>query len=247
MTIPESDLNYEHNTHRIKDILFRLFPNTRVQFNADWLNEKLPEKRRNYSFVYGEYTVIYSCLKPVCSPNGKKYHHYQIKGNTEKSQKKLKQVIEDAYRNNKSLTVQWEENNKDKNFKWFEFQSGAELAIAEELTKRKMLFFCNAKCLISNRYNEQEKMTPDFMVIYQGKARILEVDGKEYHKNHFQDYRRDRLFERHGLRVTRYTYDECIADPERVIDEFLELFEDGINYFHQLIRMSRSTEQNKYS
>jgi very-short-patch-repair endonuclease len=246
MNYSECQLDYEHNIFRIKDILFRLFPSTKVQFNAEWLNEKFPNRTRNDSFVYGEYTVIYSGMKSVFS-NGRKYHHYQIRGNSEKAKEKLEKAIAEAYKANKALTVKWEESKKDTDFKWFEFQSGAELAIAEELRKRNILFFCNAKCLISNRYDEQEQMIPDFLVIYQGKARILEVDGKEYHKNHFKDYRRDRLFERHGLRVTRYTFDECIADSQRVIDEFLELFEEGINHFYQLARMFRSNDPNKYA
>ena len=216
-----------------------------MPFNADWLNKKIPKKIKNEFFIHGEYKIIYSGKRSILS-NGSEFHHYKIKGDNKKAQDKLEIVVNEVYRNSQALAYKWAEA-KGENFKWFEFQSEAELAIAEELTKRNILFFCNAKCLISNTFNTSEKMIPDFLVIYQGKSRILEIDGVEYHKNHFTDYRRDRLFERHGLRITRYTYDECIADSKRVIDEFLELFEDGINYFNQLIRMFHSNEPSKYS
>ena len=241
MGIPETDLNFEHNIYKIKSILFNLFPGTNVNFNAEWLNNKVPDKTKKTGFVYGEYALAYSCAKGLHKQDVKQYQHYKIKGNNQKSQERLEKIINHIYRKSKALAHKWEEINAE-DFKWFEFKNDAELAVAEELTKRNILFFCNAKCLITNRFNKHEKMSPDFLVIYQGKARILEIDGAEYHKNHFTDYRRDRLFERHGLRITRYTYDECIADSKRVVDEFLELFEDGINYFDQLIRRFHTTQ-----
>lgn len=234
MNTVENRSDYEHSIHRTKEILFKLFPDSKIKFDATWLGKNIPERVKGISFIHGEYTITYVGHKATIS-NGRVLSHYKIKGNTEKNQNKLSLVIEEVYKNSKVLTFQWEEK-QTKDFKWFEFNSLGELAIAEELTKRNILFFCNAKCLISNKFNEAEKMIPDFLVIYQGKARILEVDGEQYHGDRFNDYRRDRLFERHGLRTTRYTYDECVADSKRIIDEFLELFEDGINYFHQLIR-----------
>jgi hypothetical protein len=98
----------------------------------------------------------------------------------------LKEVISHVYRNSKALTHKWEESKTE--FSWFEFKSEAELAIAEELYKRNILFFCNAKCSITNTSDQQERMMPDFLVCYQGKARILEVDGLDNHKEHFLDY-----------------------------------------------------------
>lgn len=244
MNHPETHSDYEHDIFRIKDILFRLFPNTKEAFNADWLNKKFTDKEKNKKIGYREYTIIYSGMKFI-NGHKNKNQHYKIIGNTSKAKEKLVKVIEEVYRTSKCLAFKWEERTTD--FEWFELNSPAEMAVVEELNKRNVLFFCNARCLISDRYNEQEKMIPDFLVVYQGKARVLEIDGEEYHKDNFKDYRRDRLFERHGLRVTRYTFDECIADSKRVIDEFLELFEEGINHFYQLARMFRANDPNKYA
>jgi very-short-patch-repair endonuclease len=55
--------------------------------------------------------------------------------------------------------------------------------------------------------------------------RILEIDGKEFHQQSNLDYARDRLFEKNGIRTTRYTASECMADPDAIVEEFLELFD----------------------
>jgi very-short-patch-repair endonuclease len=61
-------------------------------------------------------------------------------------------------------------------------------------------------------------------VFYQGRTRILEVDGREYHQDRDKDYKRDRMFDREGLVTTRFSASECLNNPDEVVAEFLELF-----------------------
>lgn len=70
-----------------------------------------------------------------------------------------------------------------------------------------------------------ETKETDFLIFYKGTARILEVDGEEYHQNRrLEDYRRDRMFDRQGIRTTRFSASECLKNADEVVDEFLELF-----------------------
>jgi len=94
------------------------------------------------------------------------------------------------------------------------------------------LFFANARCRISNRQKITQTKESDFLVFHKKQVRILEVDGREYHQAAAEDHQRDRLFERHGLRCTRFTANECLNDPKNVIDEFLELFKGEPNLFN---------------
>ncbi len=87
-----------------------------------------------------------------------------------------------------------------------------------------MLFFANARCRIYNRSNKYETKEADFLVCYQGKVRILEVDGREYHQDREKDYKRDRLFDKEGLPTSRFSAKECLDNPDEVVAEFLDLF-----------------------
>jgi hypothetical protein len=37
------------------------------------------------------------------------------------------------------------------------------------------------------------------------------------------------MFEKYGLRTTRFTADECLTNPSAVVEEFLELFNNGLS------------------
>ncbi len=87
-----------------------------------------------------------------------------------------------------------------------------------------MLFFPNAKCRVRNRLGLTETKEADFLVLYRGTPRILEVDGREYHQQATEDYRRDRIFDRHGIKTTRFSASECLENADGVVEEFLELF-----------------------
>lgn len=103
--------------------------------------------------------------------------------------------------------------------------SKPEVLICKALEIKKVLFFHNAPSRICNRSGNFETKIVDFLVFYKGKCRILEVDGKQHNQSREEDYKRDRLFDREGLKTSRFTASECLNNPDAVVDEFLDLFE----------------------
>jgi very-short-patch-repair endonuclease len=114
------------------------------------------------------------------------------------------------------------------------FRSEAEIAIAEELDKRNVLFFGN----IRGRLNEKDlpaakasqclsgRVELDFLVFKDRKCMILEVDGQHHQEGTqtMRDYVRDRVLLREGIPTARFTAQECITRAADVVTEFLELF-----------------------
>jgi hypothetical protein len=109
-------------------------------------------------------------------------------------------------------------------WKGFRFRSQTEGRIAEELDRRKVLFFPNCKARLG--FRERENREPDFLVCYEGKWGILEVDGPDSHppSRAAEDHERDRLFKQHGiLFVEHFDASECWENADGVVKKFLEL------------------------
>ena len=203
-------------------VLSRLEP--QVSWTSDWLHANVrhrPERRMQLGIYIIEYKG---------QPGGyKTQHKWRIYTNEVREKARLDEVV--------NLKVLGIIHNKkqpeqspgypDEPFTWngLQLRSPAEQKIAEELEKRKILFFANARCRITARIGLTETKEVDFLVYYKGNSRILEVDGQEYHQSAAKDHQRDRLFERQGIRCTRFTAKECLDDPINVVDEFLELFD----------------------
>ncbi|MEM8828503.1 MAG: DUF559 domain-containing protein [Cyanobacteria bacterium P01_G01_bin.19] len=125
-------------------------------------------------------------------------------------------------------------NNAYKEWKGMFFRSEAEMAIAEELDRRNVLFFGNVR----GRVNEQDlpaarasqslsgRVELDFLVFKDRQCMVLEVDGQHHQEGTqtIRDYARDRVLLREGIPIARFTAQECIAKTELVVTEFLELF-----------------------
>ena len=113
------------------------------------------------------------------------------------------------------------------------FRSVSEMKIAHVLEKRKVLYFPNAKgrllkwvdggpyCLSGERRDNEEA---DFLICQEGCWGILECDGDEFHQSAALDHDRDRVWNANGIWfIQRFTATECYNNPERVVDQFLEL------------------------
>jgi hypothetical protein len=102
------------------------------------------------------------------------------------------------------------------------FRSPVEVSIAKELDEYKVLFLPN--CMARLGINGvRENREADFLVCYEGKWGILEINGDTYHKNAAKDFERIRLFTRHGIRVFEpYEASKCIKDPKSVVVDFLK-------------------------
>lgn len=104
-------------------------------------------------------------------------------------------------------------------------RSPAEEMVAEALQRKGVLFFGNAKSRLFNKTSKvYETLETDFLVMHKGKLRVLEVDGQNYHQNFGSDYKRDRTFAREGIETSRFTGNECLSNPNAVVEEFLGLF-----------------------
>jgi very-short-patch-repair endonuclease len=67
---------------------------------------------------------------------------------------------------------------------------------------------------------------PDFLICFDGKWGILEVDGQKYHQGRAtEDHERSRIMERHGgiAYLTRFDYQRCMNDPDGVVKDFIEV------------------------
>ena len=105
------------------------------------------------------------------------------------------------------------------------FRSASEIKIAQALDNKGIMYFANCTARV-NRGGDRVNREPDFLVCYNGRWGILEVDGEPFHTpaNAAQDHERDRLFEHHGVRfVQHYQAQRCYQEPQQVVTEFLEL------------------------
>lgn len=114
------------------------------------------------------------------------------------------------------------------------FRSQPEIAIAEELDKRNVLFFGNVRGRLQLQDLPAAKASEclsgrvelDFLVFKDRKCMILEVDGQHHQEGTqtIRDYVRDRVLLREGIPTARFTAFECIKRTADVITEFLKLF-----------------------
>jgi hypothetical protein len=104
------------------------------------------------------------------------------------------------------------------------FRSKTEIAIYNELKKRRLLFFPNAGAVIGG----EKAMTkePDFLICLAGRWGILEVMGDNWHtaETAVKDHERARLFKEFGiLCIEFFAADECFKSPAAVVDKFLAI------------------------
>ena len=109
------------------------------------------------------------------------------------------------------------------------FRSKVEIRIAEELEKRGVTFFANAR----GRYSLEGspvaaqylngRVEVDFLVFYQGKCVILQIDGPQHNGDRGRDYAGDRVLLREGIPTMRFTAKECQERPGEVVSEVLGL------------------------
>ena len=99
------------------------------------------------------------------------------------------------------------------------YRSKGEVAIAQtlELTE-DILFLPNCTAVTGKVPSE-----PDFLIFYKGRAGVLEVDGPHHAGRLADDTLKDSVYQRQSLFVKRYPYEHCIANPARVVRDFLGL------------------------
>lgn len=96
--------------------------------------------------------------------------------------------------------------------------------------RTNILFIPNFKIRLTSTEGRENKQV-DFLIFYQGKSGILEIDRppSQQDEANFRECDiatrryRDRIFQTHGISIIQY-YDptRCSAEPDRVVQEFLE-------------------------
>jgi very-short-patch-repair endonuclease len=129
----------------------------------------------------------------------------------------------------------WASNKLRAPYEWggIYFRSQVEIRIAQELDKRGVLFFGNVR----GRFNLDDfpvskdllngRVELDFLVFYQGKCLILEIDGTHHKKQVERDYSRDRVLLKEGIPTARFTAKECQDKTADVVTEFMAIFTKG--------------------
>lgn len=107
------------------------------------------------------------------------------------------------------------------------FRSNSEIKIAESLDKAGILFFPNCMARLGPS-GERKNKEADFLICFEGKWGILEVDGETYHSTAAKDHERDRLFRSYGIRVIeRFTSSQCYNNPVAVVKQFLAILRNN--------------------
>jgi len=106
------------------------------------------------------------------------------------------------------------------------FRSKTESVIAEALDAAGVLFFPLPSARLTLEGEQRGTLVPDFLVCFQGKWGILEVDGEPFHPagTAAKDHKRDRFFQMQGVKVVQhFDANECFRDPAAVVRRFLAL------------------------
>jgi hypothetical protein len=105
------------------------------------------------------------------------------------------------------------------------FRSHSEVCIAQALDRAGALFLPNCRARLGAP-PDRENREADFLVCYNGRWGILEVDGEPFHpaSRAAEDHERDRLFRLQGVPVVEH-FDavECRRDPDGVVERFLKV------------------------
>jgi hypothetical protein len=103
------------------------------------------------------------------------------------------------------------------------YASSSEIRIAQELEKRRVLFFPLVVAVRAETgKNWQDHREVDFLVCHNGAWGILEVS---YHPDRYErDAEKDVWFKRSGvLCIQHFTAERCYKDTPRVVEEFLQI------------------------
>ncbi|MDM3858167.1 MAG: pentapeptide repeat-containing protein [Aphanizomenon gracile PMC649.10] len=108
------------------------------------------------------------------------------------------------------------------------FRSKTEIKIAEALDRTGVLFVPNSLARL-NTSKGRENKEADFLICYNGKWGVLEVDGP-FHtaERRVEEQERERIFKKNGIKVVeRFDSERCYNNPDEVVQEFFKMIEIG--------------------
>jgi uncharacterized protein YjbI with pentapeptide repeats len=108
------------------------------------------------------------------------------------------------------------------------FRSKTEIKIAEALDRTGVLFLPNSLARLTTAKGRENKEA-DFLICYNGKWGVLEVDGP-FHtaERRVEEQERERIFKKNGIKVVeRFDSERCYNNPDEVVQEFFNMIEIG--------------------
>ena len=108
------------------------------------------------------------------------------------------------------------------------FRSKTEIKIAEALDRTGVLFVPNSLARLTTPKGRENKEA-DFLICYNGKWGVLEVDGP-FHtaERRVEEQERERIFKKNGIKVVeRFDSERCYNNPDEVVQEFFKMIDIG--------------------
>ncbi|WP_254434440.1 pentapeptide repeat-containing protein [Dolichospermum sp. UHCC 0352] len=124
--------------------------------------------------------------------------------------------------------VQFYSNSTIHTWENLRFRSKTEIKIAEALDRTGVLFVPNSLARLTTPKGRENKEA-DFLICYNGKWGVLEVDGP-YHtaERRVEEQERERIFKKNGIKVVeRFDAERCYNNPDEVVQEFFKMIEIG--------------------
>ncbi len=119
-------------------------------------------------------------------------------------------------------------NNEKISFQGLNFRSKAEIKIYEALLKKGLLIMPLPVMVMGVNKNYKE---PDFVVCYNNRIGILDVQGKQFHPPEVAaaEHEKRREFLRLGVSLYEiFDARRCYQDPDGVVDDFIQAFKQQL-------------------
>jgi hypothetical protein len=124
--------------------------------------------------------------------------------------------------------IQFYSNSTIHTWENLRFRSKTEIKIAEALDRTGVLFVPNSLARLTTPKGRENKEA-DFLICYNGKWGVLEVDGP-FHtaERRVEEQERERIFKKNGIKVVeRFDAERCYNNPDEVVQEFFKMIEIG--------------------
>ena len=196
-----------------------------VYLDSEYLDfgnvDKTERRPINGNFAPGEFASLY---KKILENIDLIISKTLEKNNTvNKSEKNID--VDNTYNNQ---GVQFYANSTIHTWENLRFRSKTEIKIAEALDRTGVLFVPNSLARLTTPKGRENKEA-DFLICYNGKWGVLEVDGP-YHtaERRVEEQERERIFKNNGIKVVeRFDSERCYNNPDEVVQEFFKMIEIG--------------------
>jgi len=187
----------------------------------DVITKEAERRPINGNFAPGEFTSLY---KKIIENTDLIISKTLENDNT--VNKPEKNIDVDNTSNNQG--VQFYANSTIHTWENLRFRSKTEIKIAEALDRTGVLFVPNSLARLTTPKGRENKEA-DFLICYNGKWGVLEVDGP-FHtaERRVEEQERERIFKKNGIKVVeRFDAQRCYNHPDEVVQEFFNMIEIG--------------------